>query len=121
MRARRLPSGEVAETHLVEDGGALALVDDAGVARALPVEALFAVFRRYGKPLSEPLPPHALDDQLVRVARASLRAFEVMGFGEVLPADYLLWEVDGEEPLAAPAPLIAEALGALARAVAHGA
>jgi hypothetical protein len=48
-----------------------------------------------------------------------VRAFAFVGWGAVEPTDYLLWEVEGAEPLAAPAGLMAAALLALGRAAAR--
>ena len=98
------------------------------VALPLPEGALPAVFRRYGKPLEDAVTPTLVapaddDDQPLAVplrggGRARLWRFRFMPFGWVHPADYLLWEGAGDEPLAAPAPLVASALSALARAAA---
>jgi hypothetical protein len=82
---------------------------------------LEAIFARYGKALAAAVPPPAEDDQRIDVAladgrRAGLRAFSFRGWGDVLPSDYLLWEVDGAEPSAAPAALAGAGLLALARA-----
>jgi hypothetical protein len=120
---RRDPLGAVvAATWLLEDAGALSLEDSdhPGTRRALPITAVTAIFARYGKPLAAAAPPLAADDQQIPLtlptgASATVRAFSFRGWGSVLPEDYLLLTADGAEPLAAPAPLVAAALSALAR------
>lgn len=132
LYARRDESGEVRGTFLIRDGALLALWEESGlgeeVALPLPEGALPAVFRRYGRPLEAAVTPALVepaddDDQPLAVplrggGRARLWRFRFMPFGWVHPADYLLWEGAGDEPLAAPAPLVASALSALARAAA---
>ncbi len=115
------------------------------IALPLPEGALAAVFRRYGKPLESGVQPAlapSLADEydepllvpLLGGGQARLQRFQFMPYGWVHPADYLLWEcpwpsrstadaarpgvASDQEPLAAPAPLIASALSALARAAA---
>ena len=98
------------------------------VALPLPAAALPAVFRRYGRPLEEgvqPAPVAAADEAdaplwvpLAGGGQARLWRFQFLPYGWVHSADYLLWECAGSEPLAAPAPLVASALSALARAAA---
>lgn len=119
---QRDAAGGVHPTWLLEDGGALAL-ESPDTARALPLSpaALEAVFRRYARPLGVAAPPVQPDDQRIDVTlpsgrAAMVRAFSFRGWGSVLPEDYVLLAVDGEEPLAAPAPLVSAALAALARA-----
>jgi hypothetical protein len=41
---------------------------------------------------------------------------QVMGYGDVIPNDYFVLELAGEEPLAVAGPFFAAALEALARA-----
>jgi hypothetical protein len=138
LYARRDASGEIRGTFLVRAELVLALWEESGlgeeVALPLPDGALAAVFRRYGKPL-EPGTNPALaaadeDDEplivpLTGSGQARLSRFQFMPYGWVYPADYLLWECPWPrreggawEPLAAPAPLVASALSALARAAA---
>lgn len=133
LNSGRDPDGEVRATFLIRDGETLALWDETAdgeaPALALPAAALLAVFQRYAKPLDENL---VLEDRLVRddeddeplaiplpAGSASLRRFRFKPYGWVHPADYLLWEQPGCEPIAAPAPLIASALSAIARAAAR--
>jgi hypothetical protein len=51
--------------------------------------------------------------------RAAVRLFSFRGWGSVIAEDWMLLDEDGAEPVAAPAPLVAAALTALARAAAH--
>jgi hypothetical protein len=132
LYAWRDGSGEIRGTFLVREHRVLALWEESGlgeeVALRLPDGALPAVFRRYGKPLDAAVTPERVtpgddDDQPLEVplpggGQARLWRFRFMPFGWVHPADYLLWECAGSEPVAAPAPLVASALSALARAAA---
>lgn len=133
LHERRDPLGRLRVTWLMQDVGpggapALSLVDEADDdPRPLPLPAasVIAAFERYGKALAAPAPPVEADDELILVPLSSggsgrLRAFAFRGYGSVLPEDYLLLERDGE-PLAGPAPLLAAALAALARAAARAA
>ena len=108
--------GDVHSTWLSDDGG-LTLKDDAG-AHALAAAHVEAVFARYGKPLAAAAPAggHAVVMTLPDGTRGQVRAFRFRGFGDVEPKDYLLFDVDGRESLAGPAPLLAAALVHLARA-----
>jgi hypothetical protein len=91
---------------------------------AMPPDAVLAIFRRYGKPLAVEMPAPAADDQRavlewpagVPVASATVRVLQVMGYGDVIPNDYFVLELDGAEPLAVSGPFFAAALEALARA-----
>ncbi len=132
LYARLDASGEARGTYLIRDGNTVALWEESGlgeeVALPLPAAALPAVFRRYGRPLEEgvqPAPVAAADEAdaplwvpLAGGGQARLWRFQFLPYGWVHSADYLLWECAGSEPLAAPAPLVASALSALARAAA---
>jgi hypothetical protein len=99
---------------------------------ALPPDAVVAVFRRYGRPLAVAMPPPAADDQRAVLqwaagapttggpaagsAAATVRVLQVMGYGDVIPNDYFVLEMTGEEPVAVAGPFFAAALEALARA-----
>ncbi len=98
---------------------------------AMPPDAVLAIFRRYGRPLAVAMPAPAADDQRVvlewpagapaedgraSVASATVRVLQVMGYGDVIPNDYFVLEMAGEEPLAVAGPFFAAALEALARA-----
>ncbi len=83
--------------------------------------AVLAIFGRYGRPLAVEMPPPAADDRRAVVQRAdgasgTVRVLQVMGYGDVIPNDYFVLEVAGEEPMAVSGPFFASALEALARA-----
>lgn len=87
----------------------------------MPPDAVRAIFRRYGRPLAVAMPPAAADDQRAVLegptgAPATVRVLQVMGYGDVIPNDYFVLELAGEEPLAVAGPFFAAALEALARA-----
>jgi hypothetical protein len=97
----------------------------------MPPDAVLAIFRRYGRPLAVEMPPPAADDQRAvlespagapgnggagPVASATVRVLQVMGYGDVIPNDYFVLEMTGEEPVAVAGPFFAAALEALARA-----
>jgi hypothetical protein len=82
-------------------------------------DAVLAIFRRYGRPLAVDMPPSAADDRravLERPTGATVRVLQVMGYGDVIPNDYFVLEMPGEEPVAVAGPFFAAALEALARA-----
>ncbi len=118
IQARREPSGEVRESWLEARPSGL-FVDELPVSPRM----LEAAFARYAKPLAAAAPPRAEDDERIDLVLDDgrgvvLRAFTFRGWGDVLPSDYLLWEADGSEPVAAPVTLVGAALIALARAAA---
>jgi predicted TPR repeat methyltransferase len=101
--------------------------DEDGLARtftriaAMSPEAVLAIFRRYGRPLAVEMPPAAADDHRAVVARpdgvpATVRVLQVMGYGDVIPNDYFVLEIAGQEPVAVAGPFFSSALEALARA-----
>jgi hypothetical protein len=125
LRRWRRADGSVAATWLVAEGETLAVADDGEAPRPLPAQALTAVFRHYARPLDEgvaasgaSVTEHAPLTVQLSSGRARLRPLRIVGFGDVLPNDWLVLEAEGQAPLAAPAALVAEALRALARTVA---
>ncbi len=86
----------------------------------MPPDAVLAIFRRYGKPLAVKMPPPAADDHRALLERpgasATVRVLQVMGYGDVIPNDYFVLEMSGEEPVAVAGPFFSAALEALARA-----
>ena len=137
--ARLDDQGATRTTWLLEEAGRVSILDetdetdatDATIGRPLdlPVQALTGAFDRYGRPLDEryALPPPGEDDAVVRFVRsfdragaadgtALVRGFSFLGWGEVEPTEYLLYEASGREPVCAPARLMSAALLALARA-----
>lgn len=114
--------GEVRSTWLLCAAGQLALWDEpAPTAQPLPPAAVPAVFRRYGRPLDEQvvLPQEVFLEVPLPAGTARLRPLRFRPLGHVEPLDYLVLERSGAEPLAAPAPLVAAALRALAAAAAR--
>lgn len=98
---------------------------------ALPPEVVLAIFRRYGRPLDVKMPAPAADDRRAALAlpgsgTAVVRVLQVLGYGDVIPNDYIVLEGGGQDgneaaagddaPLAVPGPHFAGALEALARA-----
>jgi hypothetical protein len=49
-----------------------------------------------------------------------VRVLQVLGYGDVIPNDFVVLERDGAEAQAVPGPLFSGALGALARAAGVG-
>ena len=100
-----------------EDGLAVTFARIAAMSPA----AVLAIFGRYGRPLAVEMPPPAADDRRAVLPRAdgaagTVRVLQVMGYGDVIPNDYFVLEVAGEEPMAVSGPFFASALEALARA-----
>jgi hypothetical protein len=118
--AARGASGELAEIAVLVVGADWFVAAEDGVL-ALPDGALAAVIRRYGRPLDRPAPPVGDELELSDERGLRVRAFDFMRFGDVLPQRYVLASGQSDEPLAAPAPLVAAALVALARASATAA
>jgi hypothetical protein len=88
---------------------------------AMSPDAVLAIFRRYGRPLAVDMPPSVADDRRAVVQRAgdepaTVRVLQVMGYGDVIPNDYFVLEVAGEDAVAVTGPFFASALEALARA-----
>ncbi|HEX2574181.1 MAG TPA: hypothetical protein VH877_31835 [Polyangia bacterium] len=119
--------GTARATWLLEEAGRVSILDETvGRPQGLPVQALTGAFGRYARPLDEhyALPPLGEDDAVVRFSLPSgeaggtalVRSFSFLGWGEVEPTEYLLYEVSGREPVCAPARLMSAALLALARA-----
>jgi hypothetical protein len=88
---------------------------------AMSSQAVLAIFRRYGRPLAVEMPPPVGDDRRAVLKRpdgqaATVRVLQVMGYGDVIPNDYFVLEIAGEDPVAVTGPFFASALEALARA-----
>ncbi len=82
---------------------------------------MLAIFRRYGRPLAVAMPAPGADDRRAVVQRpngepATVRVLQVMGYGDVIPNDYFVLEIAGEDAVAVTGPFFASALEALARA-----
>jgi hypothetical protein len=114
--AERQPSGEVCAVWLCSHENDLWLRDDRlphEGSLALPAGALEAVLARYAKELEPQVKRETV--ATLSLAGASLERFRFMHFGDVYKTDWLLWESPGAASLAAPCPLCAAALLALAR------
>jgi hypothetical protein len=114
----RAPDGRLASDALVTEDPLTRAFDRIA---AMPPAAVLAIFRRYGRPLAVEMPPAAADDRRAVLARpgdapANVRVLQVLGYGDVIPNDYFVLELDGETPAAVSAPFFASALEALARA-----
>lgn len=88
---------------------------------ALSPDAVLAIFRRYGRPLAVEMPAPGADDRRAALPRlgaepATVRVLQVMGYGDVIPNDYFVLEIAGEDAVAVAGPFFASALEALARA-----
>lgn len=125
--ARLDEQGVARSTWLLEEAGRMSILDETvGRPLGLPLQALTGAFARYGHPLDERYTPPPLgdDDAVVRWSLSSeeegatglVRSFSFLGWGDVEPTEYLLYEVSGHEPVCAPARLMSAALLALARA-----
>jgi hypothetical protein len=92
---------------------------------------VLAIFRRYGRPLEVTMPAPAADDRRASLAlpgggTAVVRVLQVLGYGDVIPNDYIVLEGGGQDgnkgasgddaPVAVPGPHFSGALEALARA-----
>jgi hypothetical protein len=97
-------------------------IDEAlALAGALPATVVVALFRRYGKPLAEALPPVAADERSLALAGdgldgAVIRVLNVRTAVDVIGNDWFILQTNGDEPLAVAGPLFAAALAALTRA-----
>lgn len=88
---------------------------------AMSPDAVLAIFRRYGRPLAVAMPPPGADDRRAALQRpggepATVRVLQVMGYGDVIPNDYFVLEIAGEDAVAVTGPFFSSALEALARA-----
>ena len=90
------------------------------LAAMLPGPAVAMLFGRYGKPLTEALPPAEDDELRIEVAPAegliaTVRVLNARTMVDVIGNDWFVFEAPGEEPLAMPGPLFASAVAALTR------
>ncbi len=95
-------------------------IDEAlSLARALPAEAVAAIFRRYAHPLEVALPPLAPDEPRAELfldgKTAIVRAVNLRAQVDVIGNDWFVLEIHNEEPLAIAGPLFFAALSALSR------
>ena len=104
---------------------------DDGIARTFalmadaPDEILLAIFLRYGRPLAVDMPAEAsgAPRHLLTASDGStalVRLLRILGFGDVIPNDYLVLEAGDADPVAVPAPHFSAALTAVLRAAVQG-
>ncbi len=100
--------GTAVKTHLAWQDGRVTVISDDGIHGALSVAAIGRVMERYGKPLDAAIslegPRLPLGDG------AALRMLRFRAQVDVIARDYLVWEQDGAEPLAALSNGVASAL-----------
>jgi hypothetical protein len=105
----------------VTDPGSGAIAETMAQVARVPAELVLAVFRRYGRPLEQPMPPRATDDEYCALLldggrTAGVRALQVRTPVDVIANDYFVLEAPGAEPLAVSGAQFAGALTALERA-----
>lgn len=105
--------GTLAPVSLDFVDGVLAITTDDDVL-TLPSGALPAVMARFGKPL-EPA-ARLVDVDALAIGDGRLRHVRHLATYDVIALDYLVYEVEGAEPLCALATNVAGALAHLARA-----
>jgi hypothetical protein len=106
--------GSLSPVELRVDDGALSIVED-GDALALPDGALQSVMKRFGGPIDEGARMHEVG-ALELSSGVALKRMRHKGFYDVIAKDYLVMEVDGQEPLCALATTVAGALSHVAHA-----
>ena len=105
--------GTVVKTHLGFEGGRVTVVSDDGIHGALSVAAIGKVMERYGKPLDTSVAPMPDEGDAPRLPLGDAGTLCMLRFRarvDVEPRDYLVWERDGDEPLAALSNGVAAAL-----------
>jgi hypothetical protein len=105
--------GAVVRTHLGYEGGRITVTSDDGIRGALSAGAIAKVMERYGRPLDlavAPLPPEAEAPRLALGATGALLMLRFKARVDADVRDYLVWERDGAEPLAALSNGVAAAL-----------
>jgi hypothetical protein len=112
---RILPDGGLARTWVERVDGDRVEIRDEGLPQGAPgssgtlsIAALERVMRRYGKPLD---PEVALDGEALELGDGlRLRRLRFHAVVDAMGRDYLVWERDREEPLAAIARMVTAAL-----------
>ncbi|MCA9587387.1 MAG: hypothetical protein KC657_18800 [Myxococcales bacterium] len=106
--------GSLSPVGLRVEGEALCIVEeDDGL--PLPDGALESVMKRFGGPIDDRARLHEVD-ALALPGGAALKRMRHKGFYDVIAKDYLVLEVDGQEPLCALATTVAGALSHVAHA-----
>lgn len=102
--------GSTVHTHLGFDGARVTITCDDGIHGALSVGAIAKVMERYGRPLDLSLAPLEGTPRLGLGDAGSLRMLRFRARVDTEARDYLVWERDGAEPLAALSNGVAAAL-----------
>ncbi|MEZ4263832.1 MAG: hypothetical protein R3B36_32365 [Polyangiaceae bacterium] len=106
--------GSLSPVGLRVEGEALCIVEeDDGL--PLPDGALESVMKRFGGPIDDRARLHEVG-ALALPGGAALKRMRHKGFYDVIAKDYLVLEVDGQEPLCALATTVAGALSHVAHA-----
>lgn len=109
------PDGSLAPTLVFVEDGVVHIDAAEGHAFPLPAGALRAVMNRYGRPL-DPRERFATVATIDLGAEGVLRHIRHLAKWDVIGRDWLVYELDGREPLCAMATTVAGALLYLGRA-----
>jgi hypothetical protein len=105
---RILADGRHVRTWAERDGANVTIRDDeAGIAATISVEGLARVIGRIGRPLDASIVLEPDPDAIELADGHRLRRMRYHAPVDATGRDYLLWERDGEEPLAALATSVA--------------
>lgn len=102
--------GTTVRTHLGFDGERVTVTSDDGVRGALSVGAIAKVMERYGRPLDVTVAPLGDAPRLAIGGGGALRMLRFRAKVDADPRDWLVWERDDGEPLAALSNGVAAAL-----------
>lgn len=115
--------GTTVRTHLGFADGRITVTCDDGIHGALSVHAIAKVMERYGRPLDVTIAPLPTPAESPRLALGDAGALCMLRFRarvDVEPRDYLVWERDDHDPLAALSTGVAAALRYLCLQLADG-
>jgi hypothetical protein len=115
--------GVTVRTHLGYEGGRVTITSDDGIHGALSVGAIGKVMERYGKPLDTEVAPLPGPAEVPRLQLGGAGALCMLRWKARVDAesrDYLVWEREGAEPLAALSNGVAAALRYLCLGLAAG-
>ena len=105
--------GTTVVTRLGFEDGRLTVESDDGIRGVLSVHAIGKVMERYGRPLDTTVAPLPGESDAPRLALGGAGRLCMLRFRarvDVEPRDYLVWEREGDEPLAALSNGVAAAL-----------
>ena len=115
--------GTTVQTHLGFGDGRVTVTCDDGIHGALSIAAIGKVMERYGRPLDVQVAPMPSPRESPRLSLGDGGALCMLRFRarvDAEPRDYLVWERDGAEPLAALSTGVAAALRYLCLQLAEG-